>query len=60
MDKDLKILYQYVMGPLMKLEAKEFGCFFSQEEYENNIGKISIIKNSFNKLQEKLEEWQKK
>ena len=41
MDRDLDDLYQIAMKLLMEKEAIEFKNFFSQKEFEKNMGKIA-------------------
>lgn len=54
MDNDLMVLYKASMGLLMKKEAKTHKCFFTQEEFEKNMGKIFIITGASRNLNKKL------
>jgi len=47
--EESKELYNITMGLLMDLKASN-GCFFTQREYEENKGLISVIKMDFDKI----------
>lgn len=55
MDEDVRTLYNYAMSQLMEKEAAAHKCFFTNEEFEKNIGDIFIISDARMKLLKKLE-----
>lgn len=55
MDSDLNNLFQYCMKPIFEKEAKKYGRFLSQEEFEKNMGTIFIITGSIRNIQAKLD-----
>jgi len=54
MDRDLDDLYQIAMKLLMEKEAIEFKNFFSQKEFEKNMGKIFIMTGARRNIENKL------
>lgn len=54
MDKDLNTLFQKSMKPVMIKHAKKYKSFFTQEEFENNMGEIFIITGAVKRLENKL------
>lgn len=53
MDKNLHELYSIPMKMLLKnIKNKQF---FTQEEFEENYGKLMILSNLRNKIEKKLE-----
>ena len=54
MDKDLNILFQVSMRPIMLKEAITHKFFFTQKEFEKNMGKIFIITGAVRRLEDKL------
>lgn len=55
MDKDINELYQVSMSLLMETEAKTYKCFFTQKEFEKNMGKIFTITSAKRNLQAKID-----
>jgi hypothetical protein len=59
MNKDLNILFQYAMKPIMESEAKTYKRFLTQEEFKKNRGKIwnitGAMRNIENELKLKIE-----
>jgi len=58
MDKDLHQLYSIPVK--MMLEKTKNKYFFTQEEFEENYGKLMILSNLRNKIEKRLEEKEKK
>lgn len=54
MDKDLNILFQASMRPIMQSEAKTHKYFLTQEEFEANMGAIFLITGAVRKVEDKL------
>jgi hypothetical protein len=54
MDRDLNDLYQIAMNLLMEKEAIKYRNFFSQDEFEKNMGKIFIMTGARRNLEKKL------
>lgn len=54
MDKDLNMLFQAAMRPIMLKEALTHKYFLTQEEFEKNIGAIFIITGAVMRLEDKL------
>jgi len=54
MDKDLNILFQSAMRPIMQSKAKTHKYFLTQEEFEANMGAIFIITGAVRRLEDKL------
>ena len=54
MDKDLNVLYQSAMGALMQKEAKTHKKFFTQEEFDKNVGNIYSIIGAVRNIENRL------
>ena len=56
MGKNLNDLYQFAMKPLIESEseAKTHKFFFTQKEFEKNMGEIFIITGARRKIEEKI------
>ena len=54
MDKDINILFQHAMRPIMLVEAKIHGEFLTQVEYEQNVARIGGITSARRRLERQL------
>ena len=54
LDKNLSILFQCTMKPIMLAAAKTHGKFLTQEEYTTNAGSISIVTGAAHCIEKKF------